>query len=41
MINILHLLWIIPISGAIGVVTTAFCVAAKWADNDYMEQDGK
>ena len=34
MINILHLLWIIPLSATIGYFTAIFMVAAKMADED-------
>lgn len=29
MMNVLHLLWIIPLSGAIGVIVAALCAASK------------
>ena len=33
MINILHLLWIVPLSASFGLFVTALMVAAKNGDN--------
>ena len=34
MINLFHLAWIVPLSGAIGYVIAVFCKAASDADAD-------
>lgn len=38
MINILHLLWIIPLSATIGYFTAILMVAAKTADEEIEKQ---
>lgn len=34
MMNILHLLWIVPLAATVGMAVTAFCQAAKEGDKD-------
>lgn len=34
MISILHLLWIVPLAGSIGMMATALCVAASRGDEE-------
>ena len=34
MINILHLIWIVPLSATFGVFAMVLCIAAGRSDND-------
>lgn len=34
MFNLLHLLWIVPLSATIGLVTAVFCIEARLSDEE-------
>ena len=34
MISLVHLLWIIPVSAAVGLITAVFCIEAKMSDEE-------
>ena len=34
MISLLHLIWIVPLSAAVGLITAVFCIEAKMSDEE-------